>query len=172
MHTVFQKQLGLSRDLIYTSTDQTQIFNTLARLAQKNRSIIIFVEREVNRVNTTGFIKKLKQKYPDLYLVLLTSEVEKSLLIYLHEIGVNNFITKPLSLDTIVEKIAFTIRPPSKLGQLMDKCKDLLSEGHTEQALSTVEEILDMKPNSPAALMLQGDIYKQKGDKESAVQAY
>lgn len=53
--------------------------------------------------------------------------------------------------------MAFTIKPQSKLGQLIDTAKAYLADGNPEKAKQTSLEILEMKPGSAAGLMVLGD---------------
>ncbi len=132
----------------------------------------MFVEREMNRINNKDFVQQLNQSLNNVAIIVLTEEVDKSVLIYLHELGADNFITKPLSMNTIIEKLANTIKPPGKLAKLIGRAKEYIEKEKYQEALQLVEEILEIKPSSPAALMVRGDAYKALGENEKAIQAY
>ncbi|WP_235956971.1 tetratricopeptide repeat protein [Fundidesulfovibrio magnetotacticus] len=104
--------------------------------------------------------------------IILTNEVAREILIYLHEIGANNVITKPISADMLIEKIAFTIKPRGQLGDLIDTGKKLNENGKFEEARAIAAKILEIKPGSPAALLLLGDAYKGQGRMEEALGAF
>jgi tetratricopeptide (TPR) repeat protein len=94
------------------------------------------------------------------------------MLVYLHEVGADNFIIKPLSPSTLVEKIALTLKPQTKIGDLIEKAKRSIAEKREEEALKISEQILDLKPNSSAALMIRGDAHYGLGNKDKAVASY
>jgi tetratricopeptide (TPR) repeat protein len=71
-----------------------------------------------------------------------------------------------------LEKVANTVKPPTKIGHLLDRARQLAFDGEPDKAKSACEKILEIKPKSPAALMLLGDIHKQMGNGDMAVQAY
>lgn len=49
---------------------------------------------------------------------------------------------------------------------------DALSEGRTEQAISTLQAQLQADPADPATLINLGSAYAQRGDRANAAQAY
>ena len=169
---VLQDKLSLSKDTLYSSEDETSIYNVLQRCMERDLPTLLFIEREMHQSSTNEFIKMSKQQFPNLHIIVLTSEVDRPVIVYLHEIGVDNFITKPLSQDTLLEKIAYTVKPPTKIGHLMDQAKQLAFDGELNKALAVCQKILEIKPKSPAGLMLLGDVHKQMGDGEKAVKAY
>ena len=103
---------------------------------------------------------------------MLTIDVEKQRIMYLHEVGADNFIAKPVSANTIIEKLAFTLKPQTKLGQVIDIAKSLLRQGQPEKARQLARQILDMKPGSAAGLMVLGDAEKALGNMDAARGAY
>jgi tetratricopeptide (TPR) repeat protein len=118
-------------------------------------------------------LKLLRENFKDkIYIIILTSEVEKEIVIRYYELGANNFITKPLSINTLIEKIAFTIKPQSKLREMIEYVNSLIKKKKFDEALKKCDEILKIKPNSAAAYMLKGDIYRAVGEMDKAIQCY
>ncbi|MEW5773371.1 MAG: tetratricopeptide repeat protein [Thermodesulfobacteriota bacterium] len=173
LRNTLNKELVIGSDLIRATSETSKFLAEIKTPLYKDKQILLLIERVLDGRNTLAFIRQFKESFDRAYVIVLTSEVEKSVLVLLHEMGVDSFITKPASMDTIIEKIAFTIRPQSKLGQLIDTAKDYLSRGLNNEALALAGKILaDVKPGSAAALMIQGDAHKAMGDFESAVAAY
>lgn len=172
MRTTLNKELIIGSDRIRTLSEEAQVLRELKSPAFKDKRVVLLVERLLNNRNTLPFIKNLKTLFDSMHIIVLTSEVERQVLILLHEIGVGNFITKPVSMATLIEKIAFTIRPQGKIGQFIDRAKEYLAKGKYEEAITAAEKILEMKPGSAAALMIKGDAYKEKGRVDEAVAAY
>jgi len=169
---VVYKQLSISTKCLYCSSDVTSIFNYLQKRQKNQLPSLLFIEREINRSSTNDVIKQMKSHFDELKVIVLTDEAEKSLLVLLYELGVDNFITKPLTINTLVEKIAFTVQPPGKLGQMIEAAKTHLAHGEYESALEQANRVLEIKPNSPAGLMVLGDAYKQLDQHEQAVGCY
>ena len=169
---VVYKQLSIPKDCVFSSADANSIYNELKSRNKNGYQVIVFVEREMNRINNKDFVQQLNQSLNNVAIIVLTEEVDKSVLIYLHELGADNFITKPLSMNTIIEKLANTIKPPGKLAKLIGRAKEYIEKEKYQEALQLVEEILEIKLSSPAALMVRGDAYKALGENEKAIQAY
>jgi tetratricopeptide (TPR) repeat protein len=152
--------------------DEEQTLKTIINLSKVKRNILIFIERVLNHKETGLLIKQVKNAFPHVKIIVLTGETESQQLTLLHEIGADNFITKPVSLNTLIEKIAFTIKPQGKIGQAVEKGKKLLASGNPEGALEAAREILKMKPNSAAAFLLIGDAFKAQGKRDLAEEFY
>lgn len=172
LHRLVNKQLGVQKNCISYFYQQKDILNALQSSLKSKQEVILFAERVFSGHSTQEFITAVKASYKNLRLIVLTNEVEKPALVRLYELGVDNFITKPISLNTLVEKIAFTLRPQSKIGELLDKAKNQLENGFLEQALATCNEVLNMKPNSAAACMVRGDVYNKMGQQDKAIAEY
>ncbi len=139
----------------------------------KGRKLLVFIERELNGRNTSDLIRYLKSDFNnELFVVVLTTEVERDKLVLLHELGADNIITKPISPDTLIEKIAFTVKPRGQIGELMDKGRQFLDMGNPLEAAKTAKQVLEMKPNSPSGLLLMGDALRGMGKREEALRAY
>jgi tetratricopeptide (TPR) repeat protein len=172
LHRLINKQLGVQKNCITYFFQQQDVLNALQKTLKTQQEVILFAERIFSGHSTQELLTAIKATYQNVRLIVLTNEVEKSALVRLYELGVDNFITKPMSMNTLVEKIAFTLRPQSKIGELLDKAKNQLERGFLEQALSTCNEVLSMKPNSAAACMVRGDIYSKMGEQEKAIAEY
>lgn len=169
---VLNKELVIPMDRIRSMSEEAKFMAEIKTPFYKDKKILLLIERVLNGHSTTVFIKQLNKLFDEIQIVVLTSEVEKHVLILLHELGVNNFITKPISMDTLIEKIAFTIKPQGNIGQLIDQGKEQLANQKFEEAMSVAKKILKIKPNSAAAFMIQGDAYRALGKPEKAAKAY
>jgi len=173
LRNTLNKELIIGTDLIRSTTETAKFLAEIKTPLFKDKQIMLLIERVLDGRSTLGFIKQLKESFDRILVIVLTTEVERSVLVLLHEMGVDNFITKPASMDTIIEKIASAIRPQSKLGQIIDQAKDYLARGLSREALALADKILaDIKPGSAAALMIQGDAHKALGDFAAAKTAY
>lgn len=94
------------------------------------------------------------------------------MLINLYEIGADNIIMKPVTANTVIEKIANTVKPSTKVEKMIEKVKKLVDYGSFDKALAVVNKLLSLKPNCAAAYMLRGDIYEKLGKTEQAILQY
>ncbi|WP_029897169.1 response regulator [Desulfohalovibrio reitneri] len=142
-----------------------------AALAAGNKPLVI-IERELEGVLSVEFVSYLRNDYPHLPIIVLTGEIERDGLVLLHEMGVNNFVTKPVSANVMIEKMANTIKPPSRLGELVEAGKRFNAKHDFDKALTVADKVLSLKQDSPAGLMLRGDALKGLGKRQEALAAY
>ena len=171
LRQIMQKQLGLA-NTVSMASDATQLLRTISNRAKITPNLIVFMERIMGGRDLGYLVRQFKDAYAGLRIVILTNDVEKEQLMLLHEIGADNFVTKPVSINTLIEKIAFTLKPQTKLGQLIDTAKAHLARGEQADALDLGRQILEIKPNSAAGFLVIGDAYRQLGDMGQAKESY
>lgn len=172
LRTTFGKILGIKSTGVHHIQDQARALKVVREKVGRSTPVLMFVERMMRGRPSTEYLLTVKQTFPEVKLVVLTEETTRDNLIYLHEIGVNNIITKPASADNLIEKIAFTIKPVGNLSKLVDQAKELLNKGNHKVALDISEKILEIKAGSPIGLMLKGDAKLAMGEAIEAVKAY
>ncbi|MBU1001769.1 MAG: tetratricopeptide repeat protein [Proteobacteria bacterium] len=166
------KELVIGLDRIRTFSEENKLLAELKSPMFKDKKSLLIIERVLHNRSMMSFIRNMKTIYDDMHIIVLTSEVERQVLILLHEIGASNFITKPISVDTLIEKLAFTIKPLGKIGQYVERAKSHLSKGLWDEAITLADKVLDLKPGSAAALMVKGDALKAKGESGQAEASY
>jgi tetratricopeptide (TPR) repeat protein len=167
------RHLTIKEDCVHNIYTVEDLQNKIKRLRANNRKLLVFIERELNGRNTSDLIRYIKSDYStDVFVVALTTEVDRDKLVLLHELGANNIITKPISPDTLIEKIAFTVKPRGQLGELMDQGRQFLDSGNPAEAARIAKQVLELKPQSPSGLLLMGDALRHMGKRDEALRAY
>jgi len=172
LRSTILRHLHLKDDCVFNATNQEQLHKELRQLVAQNHKVVFFVEREINGKYCHDLVQFIKIQYPDVLIIILTTEVAREILIYLHEIGANNVITKPISPDMLIEKIAFTVKPRGQIGELIEAGRKLNETGKFDDAAILAHKILEIKPGSPAALLMLGDSFKGQGKMDEALNAY
>lgn len=172
LRMAINKTVGVKRDCVHVFSDLPAASKSIREYGARKVPAILLVERLVKGRPSTEFIVNVKNLFPDQKVIVLVSETRKENIAYFYELGVNNVIAKPASMNNVIEKLAFTIKPQGKLSELMDVGKDFLNKGDLKQVLKLAEKILALKPGSPAGLMLKGDAYLEMGRREDAIEAY
>ncbi len=172
LRNMFSTHLQLKGDYARFATRDEDLFKEAKRVHEARGKTLFFIERVTNNQSNVQMIRFLKTTYPNSMIMLLTSETERDVLVYMHENGADNFVVKPVSVNTMIEKVALTIRPQGQLAKLVGQGKDLVQQGDYEKALEIAEKVFELKPNSPAALMIKGDALNRLGQDEAALQAY
>ena len=173
LRTVLNKHLLLAQaDILTWVPEPSQLLKVLKGAEEAGLRPIMFIERSIQGQDLSFMVRQFKAAYPNLYIIVLTVDVEKQRIMYLHEVGADNFIAKPVSANTIIEKLAFTLKPQTKLGQVIDIAKSLLHQGQPEKARQLAQQILEMKQGSAAGLMVLGDAERALGNMDAAREAY
>jgi len=172
LRNMLSTHLQLKGDYLRFAMRDEELLKEAKRVQQAGGKGLFFIERVVNNQQNIQLIKFIKTTYPDSMIMLMTGETERDVLVYLHEKGADNFVVKPVSVNTMIEKVALTIRPQGQLAKLVGQGKDLVQEGEYEKAIEIAGKVLKLKPNSPAALMIQGDALNRMGREHEALQAY
>ncbi len=117
LHRMVLKHLGIKKSCIATCYSKKDLIARINLELKTQNRVLLFLERVYDGIQTTNLLSVIRETYKDkVFVIMLTTEVEKEVLIKFYELGANNFITKPFSMNTLIEKIAFTVKPQSKLG--------------------------------------------------------
>ena len=136
LRTCFFKYLGLPTSALDVAQTTVKSKRLIEQYLKQGKKITIIIERMFANKSSHVTIKEFLANKATANIIVLTTEIERERLILLHELGVKNFITKPISVDQIIQKLAFTIQPPTLLGSLIDQGKDEFDAGHFDKALN------------------------------------
>ncbi|BDQ34581.1 tetratricopeptide repeat protein [Pseudodesulfovibrio portus] len=196
VYDFFEKTHGaivlISEDLLFKRTISSTIFKIIATkrdcffafegfqsglkqiqaLENKGVETIVFIERVLGGHPTTDTIITLKRLMPELKIIVLVGETKRENIAYFYEVGVSNVIAKPASMNNIIEKMAFTVKPQGKLSEYMTVGRKCLNAGRLLEAKQIADKILRIKPESPAGLMLKGDVFMAENNPEKALDCF
>lgn len=170
--------LGSLRVDVKTALREVGDYDEAATLAGKtverlNSPLLFFLERRLRKNTCLKTVKTLKNFYGDkVRLVVMSVEISRDEMILTHEVGADSFVTKPISANALIEKIAFAIRPNNQLGVLLDRAAGLLAAGDLEQAGRVAAKAFELKPGSLKAHLLLGDVALRRGDHPGAERHY
>jgi len=155
---VLYHSLGLSRKSFFHFTGLDELFALLHQDIQAK--YIICLDRSAAESSMAQVMESITRICPESGIIVLTTEVDQYTAALLVEHGAHNIITKPISLASFTEKLAFTIAPQGKLSKLIDRGKKLVEAGNWGEALSIADMILTQKPDSAVGYMIKGDALK------------
>ena len=167
------KALGLtSPDLVTSIIDPHQLLNAIRGLVGRHPAPTLFIERILAGQDLSFLVSQARQTFAALRIIVLTTDMQRDRLMLLHEAGADNFIAKPVSANTLIEKMACTLSPQSRLGKAIDHAKRLLGCQKYQEALAACRKILEVKPGYAAAWLIIGDVERALKDYEKARIAY
>lgn len=168
---------GLRVD-VKTALRETTDYDEVVAFANKaverlSAPLLLFLERRIHKATCLKTVKVLKGFYGDrVRLIVASTEVSRDEIVLTHEIGADSFITKPISANAVIEKIAFAIKPNNQLGVLLDRAAALIAAGDLEQAERVTAKAFEIKPDSLKCHLLMGDVALKRGDHAAAEKHY
>ena len=168
----FYKELEIPQERIRIVASAKRAMEEIHVYREYQKTPFLFVESTFDGRSTLPFIEEVKSEFKDMFIILLMSEVDEKMLAQFVEAGVDNFITKPVSVNVLVEKIANTLVPPDAIGQKVREGKERLRKVEFALAYGVARDILEMKPGSPAGLMIMGDALKGLCKRADALKLY
>lgn len=172
LYNALNKELAIEPEFIRSATTVQQANKEIEVFYAHGKRPFIFMEHVLRGASTVKFLSHFKTEYPQCPLVILSYEVRKGTLSQYHEVGADSFITKPASVNVLIEKIAFTLAPQTRLEALIREGRQALEDNDFEAAVDKARAILEMKPNSAAGYMILGDALKGLKRREEALRAY
>jgi len=154
---VLYRSLGLPRTVFVQFTRLDDLFAALHQEGQSK--FVICLDRSSTEATIAQIMETILRVCPAARIIVLTKEVDQFTTALLIEQGAHNIITKPISVASFAEKLAYTIAPQGRLSKLIDKGKRMLDSGNWGEAMLLAEDILKQKPDSAAGYMIKGDAY-------------
>lgn len=155
------KALGITQDCLRCEMRSVEYVSQMHDLLKQHKRLILLVEAFSNGVSNTSHFRQIKDAVGDrVSIICLSSELNRDVLFLFHEMGADNVIIKPVSMNSVIEKIAYTIKP-NNLRTLVDKAKERIAEGDFARAKGVIDEIFKVNPDSSIGNILMGDIYQK-----------
>lgn len=168
----FNKDLSIDQERIRMVPSTRRAMEEIKVYREYQKQPFVFVEGMLDGRFTQPFVEELKSEYPDMFIIVLMNEIGQEQVSRFVEVGTDNFITKPVSVNVLVEKIAYTIEPPDAIGKKIREGKNRLKKVEFALAYGVAREILQLKPGSPAALIIMGDALKGLSKRNDALKMY
>lgn len=174
---VFRKtltaQLELPAACITVVTNENRIMRTVKEMSVKKKKLLVLMEAVLDHKRQDELFRRLNRRIKNAAFVVLTTESELPRLALLREEDLaESWITKPIDINTLLLKIAFNIKPPGQVEQLVKNAEECLKNNAFRMALGVCRRIFEIQPNSPAAYMIMGDAYRGLDKIDDMVDAY
>lgn len=172
LRTAVFKTLGIKTDCVQVYQDPVQALKTIRERLSRKLPVLVLADRLLRGKPNLESLRTVKTTFPEAKLLVMTQETSKADLSQLYELGVDSILTKPVSIDTLVEKMAGAIKPQGKISQLVQEARACLELGDTAKVKQIAQEILRLKDKSPVAFMLLGDAFLAEDRRDEAIRAY
>lgn len=166
------KRLLLPRERVRAARDGADFFGQVRAPFFQDKRLLLLVERRLDGADAREFIRQARAFLDTCRVLVRTARVDREVLILLHEEGVDNFVARTAPAEALLEKMAATVRPAGKLGQVLDQGRVLVARGRFEEALRLARKALEIRTDSAAGLLLSGDALRGLARPEEARLAY
>ncbi len=168
----FYKELRLDQERIRLAPNQKRASKEIRVYREHNKKPFILLESAMDGRSMLPFLEEFKQEFKDILIIILLSDIVGETIAQYVEAGADSFITKPFSVNVLVEKIANTLVPPDAIGKKVREGRNLLQAKDFALAYGVAREILEIKAGSPAGLILMGDALKGLEKRQEALKMY
>lgn len=163
------KSLGLDYGSVFNKHNLDKAISDSKLLLKRYDHVVFFVEAAIDGFSNVLTLRNINSMFGHkCKIIVITAETEKNRIIQMYEMGADNVIVKPVSINSLIQKIALTLNPNNKLAKMVHEAKALIQENSLNEAEKIADKILEEKPDSAIALILKGDIAMKKQDFEKA----
>lgn len=168
----FYKEFRVEQERVRLTPNMSRAQKEIHVLREHGMKPLVFLERIMDERSTLHFLEELKTKYKDLLVIVLMNDSDEQKVAQCVEAGADNFITKPISVNMLIEKIANTLVPSDEIGKMIREGKDRLRKIEFALAYGVARDILEKKPGSPAGLLIMADALKGLTKRKDALKLY
>jgi len=163
------RTIGMNYDCLFMAHITSDIWKKCRDLLETRSQVVMFIESKINGRSNVFDFKMLKDTFGSrLKIICITPEVSEDHVSFIAENDVDSIIVKPISINNIIQKIAFVIKPSNLFQTEIENIKALIDKDEHEQAQLKIDMLLDEKPGSSICMILKGDIARKTGDIKNA----
>jgi tetratricopeptide (TPR) repeat protein len=167
------RTMGLNYDSLSVAHVSSDIWKKCRDLLEERSQVVMFIESKINGRSNVFDFKSLKDSFGNrLKIICITPEVSEEHVSFIAENDVDSIIVKPISINNIIQKIAFAIKPSNIFQTEVENIKVLIEKEEYDQARLKIDILLEEKPNSSICMILKGDIARKNGDIKNAEMYY
>lgn len=164
-------RLKMPASCLYISPSPDLLLQTVRNASATKNAPVLLVEQNLRSRDMGYLLRQIKSAFPEVWIITVSREGKQGFAT-LHESGVDNRIIKPIGVQGLIEKIAFTIKPHDKLCRVLEWARTLMAQGENLRALQVCKQALDLKANSSTAMLFIGDIFRSMKQFDKACEAY
>jgi tetratricopeptide (TPR) repeat protein len=165
--------IGFNYDSLAVAHASADIVKKCRDLLVSYAQIVLFIEARIGGSSNVYEFKRLKDSFGDkVKIICLTPEVSEEHVSFIAENEVDSIIVKPISINNLIQKIAFAIRPTNSFFVEIENIRRLIEQGRHDEAMPKIELLLAEKPGSSICMMLKGDIFKDRKEYVTAENFY
>ncbi|OIQ51163.1 Photosystem I assembly protein Ycf3 [Pseudodesulfovibrio hydrargyri] len=164
--------VGVPHGAMFSAQDLASASTLLKGLVANGAKPFLFMEYVLDSELTVPYLRHVKPMYPDMKVVVVSRDISRERLFQFYEDGADSFLKKPASINSVIKKIAFMLKPRCEADALVFAGREHIRANRFEEALDMAEQVLSRWPRHAAALVVLGDAQKGLAKREEALSAY
>ncbi len=168
----FIKVLNIPEESVRRDIFGKQYIKEISFLLKHFKHIVVFIDSCIEGRNNVPYFRQIKDLLDDkVTIICLCNESFQNDTSLFLEMGADSTLVKPVSVDIIIKKIAFAIKP-NNFRELVNKAQKAIVSNNFSVAQTIAEDILKAYPKSTIAYILLGDIHLREKNYFQAENAY
>ena len=164
--------VGISQWALCTAQDLPSASLLLKDIDANGGKPFLFLEYSLNSELTISYLRHIKPMYPDMKVAVVSRDISRERLFQFFEDGADSFLKKPASINAVIKKIAFMLKPRCEADALVCEGREHIRGNRFEEAEALAEQVLARWPRHAAAMVVLGDARKGLARREEALSAY
>lgn len=164
--------LEIENEFVQLASDTNRAAELVQYFHDRKVEPCIFLEHSIASELTLPFLRYIKASFKDIKVAVLSRELNKERLFQFFEDGAESFLKKPASINSIITKIAYMLKPQCEADALVQEGRDHVEAKRFEEALALAEQVLSKWPKHAGAMVVYGDAKKGMQQREEALDAY
>lgn len=164
--------LGIEPVFVQCTSDLGRASELIRYFVEKDIMPFVFMEHSMNSELTLSYMRFFRAAYEKVKVCILSRELSRERLFQFYEDGANSFLKKPASINAIITKIAFMLKPQTEADSLIEEGRDHLRDRRYEEAIEVANKVLNRWPKNAAAMVLYGDAKRGLDQRREALSAY
>lgn len=164
--------LGIEPVFVQATADLSRASHLIEYFIEKDIKPFVFMEHSMHSELTLAFLRFINTAYDTIKVCIVSRELSRERLFQFFEDGADSFLKKPSSVNAIVTKLAFMLKPQTEADALIEEGREHLKDNRFAEALNTATQVLNKWPKNPAAMVLYGDAKKGMAQRREALNAY
>lgn len=166
------KEMRIDQERILLISNESRVISDLRKLTEHKKTPLVLLESMFDEHLTLPLLEEIKSTFKNVLVIVLINDSDEQKLANCVEAGADTIITKPVSVNHLIEKLANTLVPPDDIGKKIREGKRRLSKVEFALAYGVARDILQLKPGSPAGLLIMGDALKGLSKRKDALKMY
>jgi tetratricopeptide (TPR) repeat protein len=164
--------VGIPQGGMFAAQDLAGASSLLKGLTANGAKPFLFIEYALDSELTVSYLRHVKPMYPDMKVVVISRDINRERLFQFYEDGADSFLKKPASINSVIKKIAFMLKPRCEADAMVCDGREHIRANRFEEAQAVAEQVLARWPRHAAAMVVLGDAKKGLAKREEALSAY